>query len=119
VAAHPHRPAITHCAHSPRLRRHFYGKKFNTVVILPQANAISISQQWKTSLDETLLARPKTLDNALSTIRNKFGASATAAVHCECAFIGYFQSLPQLPAEAAPLDYLGVSKPSFEAHTRT
>ena len=47
----------------------------------------------------------KLLGEAWSKIQNRFGASVTGVIYCECALIGYLKTFPSLPQwRAAPLN---------------
>ena len=124
VTINTHIDCLAHYAHSPRLRRHFYNKKFSveTVSQLHATVVMPKPQDWKRVVTDVLESVPDLLVNhgprltdMLVTLRRRNRGTVRAPVHCGCALIAHYQSRPKSIPDVAPLEYIGVSKLSCKA----
>ena len=123
ITIHTHIDCLVHYAHSPRLRRHFYNKKFS-VETVNQPRAIVIMpkpQDWERvvadvlKLTDLLANHGPGLTRLLQTLRTRNSGTIRAPVHCECALITHYQNRPKSISDVVPLKYIGVSKLSCKA----
>jgi hypothetical protein len=121
VAIEKHCTTLIGAADSHYLREHF-SRKVDIVPVPGSASSVivpvNVVQQIQESLEDSYEVTPD--PDVLADLRKLFhnlttsqGNSFRARVHCECAMIGYLQSLP--PSNTPPMDYLGVSGLSCKA----
>jgi hypothetical protein len=121
-------------AHSPRLRRHFFGKIFSVEAIPPTPSNVNRPQSSLENLVadalsdrgfKTLDALGKAIDINPTTLKEEyldnddpFGNKTfvKAPIHCECALIHHFNKPDKRDTTGIPpVGYLGVSKLSCSA----
>ena len=125
VTVHTYIECLIRYAHLPRLRRHFYNKKFavETVrqpcvtVVMPKA------RDWERVVADALQF-PNLFDNSnpkvvrlFKTLKSnsRYLGTVRAPIHCECALITHYQNRPNSLSVVPPLEYIGVSKLSCKA----
>jgi len=127
ICIHSDCRVLARYAHSPRLRRHFHNKSFEVRSVPPIITTIPRPSDLRKLIEDSLDGHDSETDNSdllekiISAAQRKFfwnGCSAQAPVHCECALVHHFLTVPLDQSVPLPMDYLGVSTLSCGACAR-